>query len=129
MQAASRSVAGGWINWGDVFIAIPESPADIGGKAITALRQSRIDVPHPAQSEWGKVQAPILNAAGARSWTAFAKGTKAVMLELEGDSVRLEPTADYGRRGGTMLPDQAITCRFTEDVLGPALLRAFAICT
>ncbi|WP_155626923.1 hypothetical protein [Burkholderia diffusa] len=129
IQSYSQTTTGLWIATGPVYIADAAHPDELGEHIRDVLNGSMVGVPHPAQDEWRAVQAPMLNAAGVKSWKTLAKGAKSIGIEYDGALVLMEPSANYENQGGTSLPEKAIECEFDSPELGHALLRAFAACT
>jgi len=114
-----------WIADGPVYVAAIGAPAQIGRYVRDALAHSRRGVPRPAQSEWKALQAPMLKATGARSWGAMAKGSKAVGLECDDDSiVTITPSANY-EKGGSSLYERVLKSELRADDLGEKLIAAF----
>jgi len=67
------------------------------GQLLAVLAKSRKNVPHP--TSWAGLTAPLLKAAGVRSYNAFANSAKCVGASLEGDSVTLLPTKTEPGKG------------------------------
>ncbi|SRR6266705_305001 len=129
IQAFSKTKNGVWIASGPVYVVEEKNSDQLGQKALDALGRSRQGVPHPTQAEWKAIQEPMLQAAGVKSWTTFAKGAKAVGLNLENDTITMEPSSDYANEGGTSLPEKKRYSKPVAQELGQALLEAFADCT
>jgi len=68
----------------------------------------------------------MLKATGARSWGAMAKGSKAVGLECDDDSiVTITPSANYENEGGSDLYERALKSELWADDIGDKLAAAF----
>ncbi len=67
----------------------------------------------------------MLEAVGAKSWAALAKGARSVGIECHDGVVTLTPSCNYEKHGGADLPDQAISIPLTADELGAKLAEAF----
>ncbi|MGO4569998.1 hypothetical protein AB4Z52_34445 [Rhizobium sp. 2YAF20] len=113
---------------GPVYVSDCGSLDQLGNNVVAALNQSKIGIPHPAQSEWKALQAPMLTAAGVKSWAKFAKKTMAVGIEYEGDSVSLIPSSNYENKGGDTPWEKTVKSGVSAEELGPALLKAFDAC-
>lgn len=124
-QGYAKTTSGVWIATGPVYVSSPSSEDRIAFDIRASLEHSVQDVPHPSREEWKDVQRPMLEAVGAKSWAALAKGAKAVGIECEDGIVKLSPSSDYGNEGGEDLPDQAITVPLDSDELGAKLVEAF----
>lgn len=128
IQGYSQTTAGIWVGMGPVYI-IDETQADeLGVKVLEALNQSTEGVRHPVQTEWKAIQAPMLEAAGVKTWATLAKGAKAVGLEYEEGQVTMVPSTNYESNGGEPLSERAIKCGFVAEELGYSLLKAFRSC-
>lgn len=128
IQSYSKAITGLWIATGPVYVIDEGHPDELGAKIRDALHGSIKGMRHPSQAEWKTVQAPMLEAAGVKTWTTLAKSAKSVGLELDGEIVRMLPTAGYGNNGGKSLPEKAVECDFDNDELGSALVLAFERC-
>lgn len=129
IQAYSQTRVGVWISSGPVYVTSGDaSHAEIGEKILAALANSIVGVMHPSQNEWKFVRSPMLTAAGVKSWSSFAKGSKAVGFEYAGEMVVFTPSSNYENDGGESLPEMAIQRSKGCDELGAALSQAFAAC-
>jgi hypothetical protein len=55
-------------------LAIDSSNEDLGNAVFRGLARTTHNYPYPANKEqWAQVTAPLLTAAGCKSWSAFAK--------------------------------------------------------
>lgn len=129
IQSYSKATTGLWIASGAVYVADQERLDDLDVKIRSALNGSTEGVPHPSSAEWKGTQAPMLEAAGVKSWTTLAKGAKSVGLECDGGIVRMVPSFNYEDKGGTSLPEKNIECELTSPELGRALVMAFDACS
>ncbi len=124
-----------WIGWGPVYVVDARDVNssqfidELSGKIRVTLDNSVHGVPHPSQTEWKAVQAPMLEAVGVKSWNTLAKGAKSVGLEREDTLVKMEPAANYEKQGGTSLPDKTVECDLNSSELGSALMKAFEACS
>ena len=71
LQGYSQTTSGVWIARGPVYVANVVQTSEIGRNILHALNESTRGVPHPKQTEWKAVQAPMLQAAGAKPWAAL----------------------------------------------------------
>ncbi|WP_316668956.1 hypothetical protein [Ralstonia psammae] len=128
VQSYSRTTTGIWIASGPVHVVEEGSADELGIKLRDALNGSLEGISHPSQAGWKAVQAPMLAAAGVKTWTTLAKGSKSVGIELVGDVVKFIPSSDYANRGGKSHPEQAVESRFDSNNLGQSLIQAFDAC-
>jgi hypothetical protein len=127
VQAYSETEEGLSIAYGPVFQTSADNAKDIAHCVRSALEHSIQGVPHPTREGWKEVQRPMLEAVGAKSWNALAKGAKAIGVELTDGIVTLSPSADYGNEGGHDLPEQAITIDLDSASLGLMVIKAFEV--
>lgn len=128
VQRYLQTTAGLSIAHGPVRTSPMSDPSAIGDDLRSVLTRPESTLPHPAQSEWGNVQRPMLDAAGVRSWKALAQGSFVVGIERDGDLISLIPSADYEKEGGRSLPDRTVQAEITSSELGEKMLAAFAAC-
>jgi hypothetical protein len=117
-----------WIAHGPVFVADVVQTTEIARNILHALNQSTRGVPHPSPTEWKSVQAPMLEAAGAKTWAVLAKGSKVVGLECEGELVTMVPSSGYENEGGVGLSDEALKAELSAEDIGERLVEAFDAC-
>jgi hypothetical protein len=127
VQAYSETQEGLSIAYGPVFQASADNADEIARCVRSALGHSVQGVSHPTRDGWKEVQRPMLEAVGAKSWSALAKGARAIGIELTDGIVTLSPSADYENEGGTDLPDQAMTVDFDTTDLGRMVIKAFEL--
>lgn len=90
------------IQAGPVFVVESHvAETELGEKALEALAQSRSD--HPWPSDWKQVIAPLLKAAGAKTWSAFAKKASDVRVDKVGPTVTVQ--GSYLDQKGAFYPD------------------------
>jgi hypothetical protein len=116
IQSYSKTTGGAWIAQAPVHVASVDEVVQIGQYVREALMHSRQGIPHPKQSEeWKAIQAPMLEATGARSWGAMVKGSKVVGLECDnGTRVTMTPAENY-----------EIHTELSADDIGEKLIAAF----
>jgi hypothetical protein len=126
MHPYSETTQGFWIFSEPVAVA---QAADnrLGAELLAILSKSETRIPHPAS--WKGLTAPLLKAAGARSFDEFARLARSVDAYLEGGLVTLTPTTNGGP-GASFLHanERAIRCRAVDDELTKALTMAFEAC-
>ena len=69
----------------------------------------------------------MLEAVGAKSWAAMARGATAVGFILRGDILTMYPSYNYWDRGGTDLEGKDITISIHSPELGKHIIKAFEI--
>jgi hypothetical protein len=86
LNSNSQATSGVWI--GKLFRVLPTSIPEeqLGREVLSALQLSRTGIAHPDPKDWPAIQQPLLDAAGVKSWSQFAKGTDMVTVRL-GDGV------------------------------------------
>jgi hypothetical protein len=80
VQAYSETTSGVWIGVGPVHTVSIGQVRDLGKAVGDALALSTHSAPHPSREEWKTIQQPMLDAVGAKNWSALAKGARAVGL-------------------------------------------------
>jgi hypothetical protein len=93
---SSLSTAGVWLGSGAVsFIRAGSRPAELGQVVVDGLSSSTVGVRHPAQSEWPAhtkaALAPLMKAAGVRSWKDFVRLASLVEVVRDRDTVTVVP--------------------------------------
>ena len=128
IQGYSKTTTGIWVGMGPVYVAQEDRLDELGAGVRDALSGSMEGVQHPSQTEWKKIQAPMLEAAGVKTWATLAKNAQSVGLEYDGIAVKIVPSTGYGNNGGTSLPEQTVYCELSSPELGNSLMRAFEAC-
>ncbi|CAM2154084.1 conserved protein of unknown function [Pararobbsia alpina] len=128
MQSYSKATTGLWVASGPVYIVAVDAPENLDSIIRRALDGSKEGVQHPSQNEWKAVQAPMLEAAGVKSWTALSKGAKAVGLHSENGIVKMTPSLNYENKGGTSNLEAVVERELKNFDLGSALVEAFEAC-
>src|SRR5664280_101765 len=98
LHASSMTTAGVWIISLPVLTCNLNDRARLSGYIAEALEGSKEGVSHP--TSWKGLFDPVLELAGVKSWSAFAKPAKCVQIELESDQVRFTPTKNLGPKEG-----------------------------
>jgi len=124
-QGYAETTSGVWIARGPVYIALLSSINEIGDNIRASLTHSVRGVSHPSKDDWKAIQRPMLEAVGVKSWSALAKGAKAVGIECDDGVVTLTPSCNYEKQGGLDLPDQVIRVPILANELGAKLGAAF----
>lgn len=125
-HSESVTVAGVGIVSQPVFELATDNVVDLGVAILEALQHSKSGVPHPAQTEWGKIGEPVLKAARVRSWRALVTSAKYVQVRIEPDCVVFTPTRNLGPKDGfTELSGRERSSAPTASEVGTALLAAF----
>jgi hypothetical protein len=122
----SRTTRGFWILSTPVVVATKDDK-DLGAKIMMVLSQSRDGVPHPVS--WKRLTDPLLRAAGARSFAAFAESAKSVDISLEDGRMVFTPSKNGGPRNAFLhLNDKSIRCLPSEAEAADCLRAAFDAC-
>ena len=117
VMAESETVDGFWVASPPFTAHERASLADreLAEVVLEALAHSSAGVLTPPRSE--NPFAPVLRLAGARSFTQFMTGSRAVRIVVTDDEVEVIPTRNAGPRGGfTFLSDQSV--RVSTDAAG-----------
>lgn len=118
---------GGWIAYGPVFRCSIQDEHQLMRNLRSAFEYSIQGVPHPGRDGWKEVQRPMLEAVGAKTWSAMARGAKSVGFRLRGDILTMYLSCNYWDRGGTELEGQDITVSIHSPELGKLIIKAFEI--
>lgn len=101
VHSQSKTDAGVWIACAPFLtLATDTSEQELGEAVLAALAGSKENVAHPNQSEWREIVAPLLKAAKAKSWNAFARDTLSVSLRRRENTIVLTPMENRGPRNG-----------------------------
>jgi hypothetical protein len=106
-------------------VPTPTTPHALATTVLHALARPGGTVPTPAPSE--NPEKPLLELAGVRSYTTFARGAKAVTVSQEESGIAVVPMHNGDRHTGfTKLYDRARTASPDPDSLGVTLMTALA---
>jgi hypothetical protein len=100
-------------------------PSRVGEAVRGALEVSMAVIPHP--TDWRAFSAPLLTAAGVRSWNAIQRSARHCRVEATGAVIRIIPSRNGGTAGEDKgyhpLVDQAIVlpADCTDEQLGIAV--------
>ena len=126
MHPYSETTQGFWI-FSDPVLVVRDTDPAIASQLLDALSKSAKNVTHP--TSWKGLTAPLLRAAGVRSFDAFTKSAKGVDVCLEGDCIMFTPTSNGGPKKAFLhLNHKVIRCRATEAEVTGALRAAFDAC-
>ncbi len=73
--------------------------AALGRCVLAARRSSKIGVPTPSVAELSR-PAPVVAAAGVKSYAQFIKGLRSVNITFDGTAAEITPLSNLGARGG-----------------------------
>jgi hypothetical protein len=72
---------------------LASSHEEIGNAIVSGLKRSTHDFPYPANKEqWAQVTAPLLSAAGCRSWGAFARLASCLRVNQAAQQLQVLPS-------------------------------------
>lgn len=125
IQAYARAVTGLAVAYGPVFTCPLTVEEQIVQNLKKAFEYSILGIPHPDREGWKEVQRPMLDATGAKTWSAMARGAKALGFELKDGILTIDPSSDDQNQGGVDVPE--ITVPFDAPNLSKVILRAFEI--
>jgi hypothetical protein len=102
-------------------------PDVLGGSVLDHLRASGT-IPHP--KDWKLVQAPLLTAAGVKSWNTFGMIARAAGVKLTDEGIILEPRKN-NKPGFQRIADAIMRLEGKPDAraLGEAVKAAIAAST
>lgn len=104
--SCARTTTGLWVAHGPVVTIGFDAPeAEIGAIVERAIENSVSGVPHPPSPK--DVSIPLLAAAGARTFAAFARGAKLVSVSENETGIVVIPTRNGGSTEGFVdLPER-----------------------
>jgi hypothetical protein len=104
--SCARTTTGLWVAHGPVVTKGLDAPeAEIGRIVECAIMNSVSGVPHPASPK--DVSGPLLAAAGARTFSAFARGAKLLSVSEDETGIGVMPTRNGGSSEGFVdLPER-----------------------
>lgn len=129
IHPSSCSTDGLWIG-SEPYVRLPVDCTDgqLGATLLSALESSKTGVPHP--TEWKGLLEPLLQAAGVKSWGAFAKNAVCVLVSEEADNIELVPTVNLGAREGFEEDEEkkkSMAIPVGPDALGTHVREAIAL--
>jgi hypothetical protein len=108
-------------------VAADQTDPRIATQLLELLSVRRTIVPHPTL--WKGLTDSLTKLAKARSFNAFAVGTKLVEVSLENDDVQLLPTRNGGQEEGFVhRSEKTKRCPPSAEPVWRALQAAFADC-
>jgi hypothetical protein len=129
-HSSSKTTAGVWIATGP-FLSIEDSEQSSkkGNYIKEVLKSSEEGITHP--NSWENLFEPILNLAGVKSWSTFAKSAISCSIELENDELQFIPNRNLGpREGYEPIHERTLIVSFDTSIekIGYMLDRAFEAC-
>lgn len=125
----ARTVTGLWQSVPPFLMcALDSRPFELGNAVTRLLEESKQEMPHPAEIVAPK---PLLELAGVRSWSAFAKGASHVGVSADGDWITFDPSRNAGPRTGFLygIPSTLkIPANSTPEEIGESLIKTLAFC-
>lgn len=103
----SRTVDGFWVANG-ILESLDDGVDDVrlGSAVLKAGRASRLGIPTPSVAELSR-PAPVVVAAGVRSYGQYLKGLRSVSVQLGADTLRVVPQRNGGAKEGLVPLDDA----------------------
>jgi hypothetical protein len=132
LEPSCRTVASVWIGSLPIVKLDEECPNQVLGQTLLdLLEKSRTGVPHPAHPESKALLQPLLDAAGVKSYRAFAKGTTSCGVVQDQRQLKFELTRNE-RGKGTFFPlidrEFSIPADSSPKEIGAALREALELC-
>ena len=103
-----------------------EQDQQLGNKLMSTLAKSTENAPHP--KSWKGIDDPLIEAAGVRTFAAFAKAARVVFVVLDSDDVAFVPTRNGPKGSFIHLNEKIIHSDQSGGNLASALVEAFASC-
>jgi hypothetical protein len=131
LHPESRTIKGFWIT-SEPILVTNENDQGLGEKLLQILAKSIQNVPDPevrgtASRSWNGAQA-LIQAAGVRSYEAFADSAKCVGILFDDKEVVFTPTLNGGPRRRFLNLKKKIRCAPVEAEVGAAMMAAFEVC-
>jgi hypothetical protein len=125
VTASSKTRDGFWLEEGPVDVL--DDVAAVAGAVRTALQRSTHGIRSP--KDWSNRVNGVVEAAGMKRYSAFAKDAAYVSVDQKDGVVRLVPSRNGGSREGFLgLEEQAVTVANDGD-LADAIESAFDRCS
>ena len=128
MVPDDQTVDGVRIGNGELEVVDLEDTKSLGAAVITALRRSRVGVPHPQQEAWAEQRmrslSPLIEAAGVRTWRSFARLASVATVATQHSGATVHAWSRDQRRADVFLPDDERSIsnvEITPTVLGGAV--------
>jgi hypothetical protein len=103
VDASSITTGGVWVASPPFIVVDAAVSAQVGAAVAGALAGSKAGFPHPARSGWDKLEEPLYELAGVRTWAQFVRGSRYCLVEAVGGVLRLIPSINRGARDGFKL--------------------------
>lgn len=124
VTASSKTRDGFWLEEGPVDVL--DDVAAVAGAVRTALQRSTHGIRSP--KDWSNRVNRVVEAAGLKRYSAFAKDAAYVSVDQKDGVVRLVPSRNGGSREGFLgLEEQAVTIADDGDLAGSIEI-AFSRC-
>jgi len=123
----SKATTGLLIGTGPFYVITIKDFDRIGLTIISALEESKDQIPLPDRSVGKNIVKPLLDLAGVKSWKAFTKSAKSVGLTLEDNKITYTPTRNDGNGFVLINNDLKLYSTLNIDEVRLTLLKAFDI--
>ena len=125
--ASSRTIDGFWLEDGPAAVLPVGDAAALDDAVRAALARSRAGIRAP--KDWTSWRSPVLEAAGYKRFSAFAKGTALVAIEQSGDRLRAVPHRNGGSKEGYVgLVEETVVLGVDAQSLSELTEMAFQRC-
>jgi hypothetical protein len=99
LHSDSQATSGVWMASPPFLTLPPNVSADSLGQAVLdVLSASKRGVAHPL--DWDKVEFPLPEMAGVKSWAQFIKGSRCVTVVQQDGTIQFRPSANRGADEG-----------------------------
>jgi hypothetical protein len=132
LSSMSKTVHGLWMgNEAFELLDGDVTDAELGAAVARMLAASRTGVPQPNLRENPNLASPYLAALGLKSFTAFAKRSRHVDVEQDGEKFLIIPLANGGSREGYVeIEGEKRRCEAPRpDELGSLVRACLAVAT
>lgn len=124
IASSSKTISGFWVAEGPVQVVDEGDAFAIAAALRIAFERSRSRVPVP--NSFSEPIAPLLEAAGVKSWRSFVKDAKSIGASLFDGTITLTPKQRIDRAGNYIpISEKARTVSSNGD-LGATVAETFA---
>lgn len=134
LHATSKTIDGlGVATPPEISLGVDASCDALGSAVVEALNGSRSAIPRPTVTELECGFKSMLELAGVKTWTAFARRACSVSVQADDDSewLTIEPWENAGPKNG-FVPMPRVTERVRADApvteIGEAIQTAIRLC-
>lgn len=101
---------------------------DVGEQVLKTISAFKTGIERPKPETWDHPDHPFLVLARTKSWAAFNKSAKSVLIRREGANITLTPSRRVPRSGFLDMVEKERTVGTQPSEIGSALVEAFSNC-